>query len=713
MARVEIAGLRVDSAMAAFLDTEVLGPLGLDTGAFWRGLAGLVARFTPRNRELLAVRERMQQQIDGWHRERRGQDHDPAACSAFLHTIGYLLPEPAPFTIADHPADPEVAATAAPQLVVPVLNARYLLNAANARWGSLYDAWYGTDALGDLPVGDTYDRQRGARVIAAGRAFLDRTLPLRAGSWADLPDADAIRLADPGQACGTTQHGLLFRNNGLHIELVIDRAHPIGQDDRAGIADIRLEAALTTIVDLEDSVAAVDAADKLAAYRNWLGVIRGDLIARFDKGGDRQIRQLEGDLTCTGPDGHPGALGGRSLLFVRNVGLLMTSDAVLLSDGSEIPEGLLDAVVTAAIGALDVRGLTRWRNSAVGAIYIVKPKLHGPDECAFVDEMMDAVEDLLELPRHTVRLGLMDEERRTSANLAACIHALRQRIVFINTGFLDRTGDEIHTAMQAGPVVRKAAMKQARWLDAYERRNVAAGLACGLGGRAQIGKGMWAAPDRMAAMLAEKGAHLAAGATTAWVPSPTAAVLHALHYHEADVFAIQRTLAEAPGREALLTPPLADGGWSRAEIAEELENNCQSLLGYVVRWIDAGIGCSKVPDIADVGLMEDRATLRISSQHIANWLLHGVVTREEVLDTLRRMAVRVDRQNAADAAYRPMAPAWRTHPAFQAACELVFDGATQPSGYTEPILHRWRRQTKRRRRKIDGNRTGTSAFWAE
>ena len=694
MARVEIAGLQVDEAVAQFLEAEVLTPLELDTDAFWRGFAGLIDRFAPRNRALLNTREHLQRQIDAWHLERRGERHEPVAYAAFLQAIGYLQPEPAPFTVADHPVDPEIAAVAAPQLVVPVLNARYLLNAANARWGSLYDAYYGTDALGDQPAGGDYDPQRGARVIAAGRAFLDRTLPLREGRWADLPDADAIRLVDPAQAAGTTQQGLLFRHHGLHIELVIDRAHPIGQDDRAGIADIRLEAALTTIVDLEDSIAAVDAADKLAAYRNWLGVIRGDLVARFDKGGDRQIRRLESDLSFTDPDGHPGALRARSLLFVRNVGLLMTSDAVLLSDGSEVPEGLLDAVVTAAIGALDVRGLTRWRNSAARAIYIVKPKLHGPEECAFVDEMMDAVEELLQLPRHTIRLGLMDEERRTSANLAACIHALRQRIVFINTGFLDRTGDEIHTAMQAGPVVRKGAMKQARWLNAYERRNVAIGLACGLGGRAQIGKGMWAAPDRMAAMLAEKGAHPASGASTAWVPSPTAAVLHTLHYHATDVFTVQRTLAEAPGRDVLLTPPLADGGWPEQAIAEELENNCQSLLGYVVRWIDAGIGCSKVPDIADVGLMEDRATLRISSQHIANWLLHGVVTREQVLDTLRRMAARVDRQNAADPAYRSMAPAWQTHPAFQAACELVFEGWRQPSGYTEPILHRWRRQVK-------------------
>jgi malate synthase len=694
MARVEIAGLQVDGAMAAFLQTEVLAPLGLDTDAFWHGFAGLIERFTPRNRALLVTREQMQRQIDAWHVEWRGQPHGPAAYSAFLRAIGYLLPEPAPFTIADRPVDPEVAHIAAPQLVVPVLNARYLLNAANARWGSLYDAWYGTDALGDPPAGGAYDPGRGARVIAAGRAFLDRTLPLRAGSWTDLPDTDAIRLADPAQAVGTTPQGLLFRHHGLHVELVIDRAHPIGQGDRAGIADIRLEAALTTIVDLEDSVAAVDAGDKLAAYRNWLGIIRGDLVARFDKDGDRQIRQLNGDLPCTGQDGHPGALRGRSLLFVRNVGLLMTSDAVLLPDGSEIHEGLLDAVVTAAIGALDVGGHTRWRNSAAGAIYIVKPKLHGPDECAFVNDLMDAVEDLLHLPRHTVRLGLMDEERRTSANLAACIHALRQRIVFINTGFLDRTGDEIHTAMQAGPVVRKGAMKQARWLDAYERRNVAVGLACGLGGRAQIGKGMWAAPDRMQAMLAEKGAHPAAGASTAWVPSPTAAVLHALHYHATDVFAARNGLEPAPGLDALLTPPIAADAWSVQEIAGELENNCQSLLGYVVRWIEAGIGCSKVPDIADVGLMEDRATLRISSQHIVNWLLHGVITRVEVLDTMRRMAARVDAQNAADPGYRPMGPAWETHPAFQAACALVFDGLRQPSGYTEPTLHQWRRRVK-------------------
>ena len=695
MARTEIAGLQVDQALAHFLEAEVLAPLALDPAAFWHGLAALIDRFTPQNRALLATRDSLQRQIDEWHRQRRGQPHDPAACREFLHRIGYLLPEPAPFTIAKRPVDPEIATVAAPQLVVPVLNARYLLNAANARWGSLYDAWYGTDALGDWPTGDSYDPARGARVIAAGRDFLDRTLPLQQGSWAELPDTDAIRLADPARAVGITQQGLLLRHHGLHIEVVIDRAHPIGQGDAAGIADIRLEAALTTIVDLEDSVAAVDAADKLAAYRNWLGVIRGDLVARFDKAGDRQIRQLAGDLAYTDPDGHPGALRGRSLLFVRNVGLLMTSDAVLLPDGSEMFEGLLDAVVTAAIGALDVGGHTRWRNSAVGAIFIVKPKLHGPVECAFVDELMAAVEDLLHLPRYTIRLGLMDEERRTSANLAACIHALQARIVFINTGFLDRTGDEIHTVMQAGPVVRKGAMKRTPWLDAYERRNVAVGLACGLGGRAQIGKGMWAAPDRMAAMLSEKGAHLAAGASTAWVPSPTAAVLHALHYHATNVFAERRVLPEAPGLDALLTPPLAaDASWTAEEIAAELENNCQSLLGYVVRWIDAGIGCSKVPDISDVGLMEDRATLRISSQHVANWLLHGVVSREQVLDALRRMAVRVDRQNAGDPAYRPMASEWQTHPAFRAACALVFEGLGQPSGYTEPVLHDWRLRAK-------------------
>jgi malate synthase len=685
--RLERSGLRVDAALAQFIEGEVLAPLGRDTEAFWTGFAELIRKF--------ARRDELQAKIDRWHAEQRGKPHDLAAYRAFLEEIGYLVPEPEPFAIGTRNVDKEIASMAGPQLVVPVLNARFLLNAANARWGSLYDAYYGTDALGDLPSGSGYDQARGQRVIDAGRAFLDLAVPLAGSSWGEIGGPDDVTPVDAKQFVGRTGNGLVFCNNGLHIEVVFDREHSIGRTDAAGIADIRLEAALTTIVDLEDSIAAVDAEDKLAAYRNWLGVIRGDLEASFAKGGERLTRRLENDIAITCADGKPAHLTARSLLFVRNVGHLMTNDAIRLPGNAEIPEGILDAVVTAAIGALDVEGHTAKRNSKCGSIYIVKPKMHGPEECAFTNDLFDAVEDLLNLPRHTIKVGVMDEERRTSANLAACIHAVKDRIVFINTGFLDRTGDEIHTSMRAGPMVRKGEMKRSAWLDAYEKRNVAIGLACGLSGKAQIGKGMWAAPDRMNAMLAEKSAHLEAGANTAWVPSPTAAVLHALHYHATDVFSLRPELSGAPGLEELLTIPLADGtNWSEAEIADELDNNCQGLLGYVVRWIDAGVGCSKVPDISDVGLMEDRATLRISSQHLANWLLHGVASQEQVMDSLRRMAAKVDAQNGGDPTYRPMSGEWQTHPAFRAACELVFDGVRQPNGYTEPLLHAWRKKVK-------------------
>ncbi len=628
------------------------------------------------------------------HRAAAGRAHDQAAYENFLRSIGYLVPEPPPFTIGTQNVDPEIATMAGPQLVVPALNARFLLNAANARWGSLYDALYGTDVLDAPPAaGPGYDAARGAAVVAAGRAFLDQALPLFRGSWADLEGPDpAIPLADVTQLVGETGDSIVFRHNGLHIEVVFNDQHPVGRTDRAGISDIRLEAALTTIVDLEDSIAAVDAADKLAAYRNWLGVIRGDLADTFEKGGKTVTRTLHDDMVAQQVDGEEVLLPGRSLLFVRNVGHLMTNPAILLADGSEIPEGIMDAVITSAIATLGLAGHARWPNSRAGSIYIVKPKQHGPAECAFTNDLFGAVEDLLGLARNTIKIGVMDEERRTSANLAACIYEVRDRIAFINTGFLDRTGDEIHTSMQAGPMVRKAEMKNAAWLDAYEKRNVAIGLACGLSGRAQIGKGMWAAPDRMGAMMREKIGHLLAGGNTAWVPSPTAATLHAMHYHRLDVFEVQRGLKPAPGLDALLTIPLARGAnWSEDDIRAELDNNAQGLLGYVVRWIDAGIGCSKVPDINDIGLMEDRATLRISSQHMANWLLHGVCTKEQVLDSLTRMAAKVDAQNAGDPLYEKLTPG---STAFQAACDLVFKGVEQPSGYTEPLLHAWRRQKK-------------------
>jgi len=695
--RIERSGLLVDAALARFVEDEVLPPIGQDVARFWAGFAALVAELAPRNRALLERRDALQSAIDAWHLERPGKPIDQAEYQAFLREIGYLVPEPGDFSIGTTGVDPEIAAMAGPQLVVPVLNARFLLNAANARWGSLYDALYGTDALDAAPAqGRGYDPARGAAVIAEGRRFLDKALPLVSGSWADVESLD-VALADPEQYLGTTQAGRFYRSNGLGIEIVVDAGSEVGRSDRAGIADIVLEAALTTIVDLEDSVAAVDAEDKLAGYANWLGVIRGDLTESFEKGGRTHTRALVPDKAVETPDGEVLELPGRSLLFVRNVGHLMTNPAILLADGSEIPEGILDAVLTSAISAQDVKGLTRFGNSREGAIYIVKPKMHGPEECAFTNDLFDAVEDLLGLPRHTIKVGVMDEERRTSANLAACIQAVKDRIVFINTGFLDRTGDEIHTSMRAGPMIRKNAIKGSGWIAAYEKRNVAIGLRLGLSGLAQIGKGMWAAPDRMRDMLEQKIAHPRTGANTAWVPSPTAATLHAMHYHEVDVFGLRCDMqgAEIPGLDLLLQVPLAEGtNWSEAEVREELDNNAQGLLGYVVRWIDQGVGCSKVPDIDDVGLMEDRATLRISSQHMANWLLHGVCSREQVLDSLHRMAAKVDAQNAGDPLYEPMAGNWETSFAFRAACDLVFKGVEQPSGYTEPLLHAWRRRKK-------------------
>jgi malate synthase len=706
---VDRAGMAVADVLAAFIEDEALRGLPITAGDFWRGLSRLLTRFSPENRRLLATRDDLQARIDEWHEERRGQAFDGAAYRAFLASIGYLVPEPPPFRVDPKDVDDEVT-SAGPQLVVPVLNARFALNAANARWGSLYDALYGTDAI--APAAEAargYDPARGAKVIAYAKEFLDRAVPLArcrhadVTGWSIADGALAPALADAAQLAGYrgdpgNPQAVLLRHHGLHIELVLDRKHPVGKSDPAGLADIVVEAALTTIVDFEDSIAAVDAADKTAAYANWLGLIRGELQATFAKDGRSVTRRLEPDRGYVSPQGRPFELPGRSLLFVRNVGHLMTTPAVRLADGSEAPEGILDAAVTSLIALHDRDGRNRLCNSRKGSIYIVKPKMHGPAEADFSNRLFDAVEDLLGLPRHTIKVGVMDEERRTSANLAAVIAAVKHRVVFINTGFLDRTGDEIHTSMRAGAVVPKGDMRSQSWIKAYEARNVAIGLACGLDGQGQIGKGMWTAPDRMADMLEQKIGHPQAGANTAWVPSPTAATLHALHYHQVDVRARQRELRgqAAPPLEQLLTLPLArDGSLTTGQIHRELENNTQSLLGYVVRWIDQGIGCSKVPDINDVGLMEDRATLRISAQHIANWLMHGICSRAEVEQALRLMAAKVDRQNGGDPAYRPMAPAFEGF-AFEAACTLIFQGALEPNGYTEPLLHCYRLQVKRR-----------------
>ena len=694
---VERAGLQVAAELAAFIEREALHGTGLDASAFWTGTAALLAEFAPRNRVLLDKRDAMQREIDAWHMERAGQPIAAPEYQAFLREIEYLVPEPAPFAITTTQVDAELATMAGPQLVVPVLNARFLLNAANARWGSLYDALYGTDALPGAAKPGGYDAERGAQVIGWAKGFLDANVPLKHGSWHDWVGPD-VELRHPNQLAGHKPGGLLLRHNGLHIELVIDASHPIGKTDPAGISDIILEAALTTIVDLEDSIAAVDAEDKVAAYRNWLGLMRGDLEAAFDKGGRTLTRRLARDREWQDAKGNPFTVPGRSLLFVRNVGHLMTTPAILLPDGSEAPEGILDGIVTSLVGMHDVRGLGYFRNSATGSIYIVKPKMHGPEEAAFTNDLFGAVEQLLGLRRYTIKVGVMDEERRTSANLAACIAAVKDRIVFINTGFLDRTGVEMHTSMRAGAMIRKGEMKNSAWIKAYEDRNVQIGLACGLSGRAQIGKGMWAAPDRMADMLTQKIAHPTSGANTAWVPSPTAAVLHATHYHTVDVFARQAERAKEPVAplDALLTIPVSPGtNWSEQEIADELANNAQGILGYVVRWVEQGIGCSKVPDINDIGLMEDRATLRISSQHIANWLLHGVCTPVQVEAAFAAMAAKVDAQNADDPAYVPMTGNSGSL-ALEAARALVFEGLDQPNGYTEPLLHAYRARVKAR-----------------